>query len=592
MRRLYLALALAAAALVGALVGSARSTEVAREKRALQREAAEGANDDRRYVDFGVELRVVRQDLEHGQVLLPEAPPMVVLRVHRFGGMVDTQAIDEAGRTSPTFVGPSASPVIWYCSEDAEPIILHGDDLPDRLLVYGSEGAGKTRTMVQWLGLRVLEATGTGHMLGLTSPTDPRAQELRDAITELWPAEWWAYAEKRKVYTLRNATRIKLQSTYQQSKKAGSRVQTFNWRAAASDEIQDSLDADADIEMRGRKAPNGRYKRLCTATSKDSPEFREWRGRLLEALGADGQVLWQKRTLLGMRSPFLWPKFWADKRGTMSKREWRRRILAEDLPTENRVYYGFDRERHVVPLPEVGRSVAAEVLGAFRPFVGKNRHVGFGLLAGHDPGEICNVTTFAKPYLRRMLGRPPRLAWYVVGRFITERTTAEQHAVRLRKHVQDTFGLQYDAMPGDPSSASDRVLVFCDPHGRGDSATDYATVYGAMTKAGFDIFSAAGDAKVIQRWARQNMINGLFDPDDEEPRLFVAKVGGESVAPELVKALEELEDHGRRAEKDRKGSGDQTHHPVSLGYALWPFEAPDVSGYTRERVLRVIGRAA
>lgn len=593
MRRPILVLTLAAT-LVGAFVGSAHATSVVRDKRALQRDVADAANDDNRYVDFGVELRVVRQDLVNGEELLPEAPPLVVLATYRFGGMVDTQLVDETGRTVPEIVGPSVDPVIWYVSEDAAPIVIHGEDLPDRLLVYGSEGAGKTRVLVQWLGLRMLEATGTGHMLGLTSPTVPRSQELRDAIREMWRPEWYRFADRSAIYTVRNGTRVKIQSTYQQSKKAGSRVQTFNWRVAASDEIQDSLDADPDIEMRGRKAPAGRYKRLCTATSKDSPDFRTWRTKALEALDSDGKSLWLKRTLLGQRSPFIWPKFWEDKRGTMSKREWRRRILAEDLPPENRVYYGFERDRHVVEIPDLMRSAAAEVLGNYRPYVGVNRHVSFGLLAGHDPGEIRNVTTLARPYLRRVgRGQPPEIVWWVVGRFITERTTAEQHAQRFRRHVQDEYGLNFDATRGDPSSGSDRVLVMCDPHGRGDTNTDYATVHGAFIAAGLDIFSAAGDESRIHAGARRIMVNSLFDPDAGEPRLFVARINGEPVAPELVAALEQLErDDKGQAERGKKNNADPTHHPVSLGYALWPFEAPAVAKYTRERVAGAIGRAA
>lgn len=582
MRSWVIVLALAAAALVGAFVGS--SVAVAAQKRALQREVRSEAADERRFVDFGVRLVVVRMDLEHGEELLPDLPPLQVIRTYDFGGMVDTW-----GET-PDFVGPSVDPVVWYCSEDAAPIIMHGDDLPSRLLVYGSEGAGKTRVLVQWLGLRVLEATGSGHRLGMTSPTNPRAAELKEAIEELWPAAWYSYADKKKTFTVRNGVRVQLQSTYKQSKKAGSRVQTFNWRAAASDEIQDSLDADADIEMRGRKAPGGRYKRLCTATSKDSSDFREWRDRSLSARGADDQPLWQKRTLLGQRSPFVWPKFWADKRGTMSAREWRRRIGAEDLPPENRVYYGFERERNLMPLPELARDVSAEVFSAFRPYTGRNRNVSFGLLAGHDPGEIRNVTTFLRPYLHR-----GALLWWVVGRFITERTTAEQHAQRLKKHVQHEYGLNYDATREDPSSSSGRLLVMCDPHGRGESTTDYHTVYGAFTAAGLDIFNAAGDESVIKASARRDMVNGLFDPDSGPARLYIARPvdGGDSPAPELVAALEQLElDHKGKAEKNRKTPTDPTHHPVSLGYALWPFEAPAVKGYTLTRVLKLLGRAA
>lgn len=578
MRAVTLALLLITAAFV--------SSHVAARKRALQREVAAEANDDRRYVDFGVRLRVVRMDLEHGTELLPECPPLVVLREHQLGGMVDTWG------DAPDFVGPSVNPAIWYCSEDAEAIILHGDELPDRLLVYGSEGAGKTRLLVMWLGVRVLEATGSGHAIGITSPTNPRASEIVEAIAELWPETWYGFADKKKIFTCRNGVRLRLQSTYRQSKKAGSRVQTFNFRAAASDEIQDSLDADADIEMRGRKAPRGRYKRLCTATSKDSSEFREWRDRSLGARH-NGKPLWMRAVLLGPRSPFVWPRFWEEKAGTMSKREYRRRIGAEDLPSENRVYYGFDRERNLRPLPQVARDVTAEVLSIFRPYTGRNKHVGFGVLAGHDPGEIKNVTHFLKAYLHRSRGGEDAILWFVVGRFITERTTAEQHAQRLREHVQAVYGLNFDE-ERDSLSGSDRVLVMCDPHGRGDTKTDQATVHGAFIAAGLDIFSASGDENVIPKKARRDMMNALFDPQVGDARLCIGvDAAGEIVAPELVESLEQLERDDRgRAEVGPKDEHDQTHHPVSCGYGLWPFEAPLVRSFTRARVLKLLARGA
>lgn len=572
MRALVIAWLLVTAALVG--------SHVAAEKRALQRDVRAEANDDRRLVDFGVTMRVVRMDLEHGDYLLPDCPPLTVLREHSFGGMVDTWGAASDGR--PDFVGPSVDPAIWYCSEDAEPIILHGDDMPGRLLVYGSEGAGKTRVLVMWAGLQVLEATGSGHIIGLTSPTNPRAAEIVEAVGELWPESWYRFADKKKTFTCRNGVRLQLQSTYKQSKKAGSRVQTFNWRSAASDEIQDSLDADADIEMRGRKAPGGAMKRLCTATSKDSSEFRAWREKALVAKDNDGRLLWEKRVLLGRRSPFIWPKFWDEKSGTLSKREARRRIGAEDLPSENRVYYGFTREKNILVKPEVARDIAAEVLGIFRPLARKYRGSPFGMLAGHDPGEIRNVTHLFKPYLYR-----DAILWLVIDRYITQRTTAEKHAAGLKRHVQEKHGLNYE----DDDSASPRLLVMCDPHGRGDSNTDYDTVYGAFIREGLDIFNPAGDASKIPSQARRDMMNSLLDPEVGEARLCVAKdADGTICAPELVEAFEELErDAGGRAEKGKKNENDKTHHPVSCGYGLWPFENPGVALETHKRVMQALG---
>ena len=562
------ALALTTAALVAILVVAVNGGTL--DERRIIRETEDSLDETGRYVDFGIRLRVVRADLEHGEELVEGSPPLVVLRTWHLGGLVDTQG------KRPSLCGKSRNPTDWYCSEDAEPLILHGDDLPGRLLVYGSEGAGKTRALAQWLLLRVLEATGTGHIIGVTSPTEPRAEEVREAIAEMCPPSWWKWNERRRTYTFRNGCRVQVRSTHQQSKEAGSRLQSLNWRAAASDEIQDSLKTDPDIEMRGRKAPRGKYKRFCTATSKDSSDFRTWRDKRLAG------KLWAKRTLLGTRSPFVWPEFWDEKAETLDKREYRRRVLAEDLPPENRVYYGFERERNLIPLPEVARDVSREVLGTFRPIRARDRHGGFALLAGHDPGEIRNVTTFLRPYLYR-----DQILWVVVDRLITERTTAEQHAAAVKRHVVKHHRLNREPDRRDPDDVPDRVLIMCDPHGRGETKTDYNTVYQAFIDAGLDCFNAAGGDEVIQGEARRQMVNRLLDPEVGLPRLVVAILpDGTTAAPELVAAFEQLERDDRgKAEKGRKNEHDQTHHPVSVGYALWPFESPAVTAITRRRAL-------
>lgn len=556
---------------VGSLATRRRHVEAAIE--------AESSQIDR-FVDFGVELRVVKMDLANGTEMVAGRPPLVLVRQpHYLGGMVDTWGEGNGGR--PFVCGPSEAPTVWYCSEDTEPIILHGDEMPSRILLYGSEGAGKTHVLAQWYGARIIEATGSGHIIGATSPTEPRAEALREEIAKTWPAHWWTWNERRRTYNLRNGVRVQVRSTHKQSEAAGSRLQSLNWRDAGSDEIQDSLEEDPSIEMRLRDAPRGRVRRLNTATSKDSSDFREWRDKRLAG------KLWGKRMLLGPKQPFQWPTFWEEKIETLDKREYRRRILCEDLPPENRVYYGFEREKNLIPLPEVARDVSHEVLGIFRPI--RARHGSFALLAGHDPGEIQNTTHFLKPYLYR-----DQILWVVVDRLITKRTTAEQHAAAVKRHVQKEHGLNYDVDRRDPDAMTDRVLVMCDPHGRGETKTDYDTVYQAFIDAGLDCFNAAGAEEVIKGQARRGMVNRLLDPEVGLPRLVVAvKPDGEICAPELVKAFEGLErDEGGRAESGRKDENDQTHPPVSVGYALWPFESPAVSAITRRRVMGALRGAA
>lgn len=172
-RELRKAVWLALAALVFVL-----SNAVMQRRKLLQplAEMLEGVD---RFVDAGVELRVVVADA-HGERLLASAPAMRVLRTHSFGGVIDT-------RSQPPYVcAPSRAPAIWYGSEDQEPVVLHGDDELLGQLVYGSEGAGKTTALAMWHALRWLEHLGDNREGGQTAPTSARLELVRAEMAKLW----------------------------------------------------------------------------------------------------------------------------------------------------------------------------------------------------------------------------------------------------------------------------------------------------------------------------------------------------------------------------------------------------------------------
>ena len=540
---------------------------IAWRKTVAKRRIAERSGGDDRIVDMGLVLNVVRQDLANGTELIPGSPPLVVLRRHRFGGMC------ELGR-KPRIVGPSRTPHEIYCSEDAEPIILHRDEMPDRIVITGSEGVGKTRILAQWLIVRALEATGSGHVIGVTSPTTDRSEEVKDAIEEMAPPSWISWHERKRNFRMRNGVRLALKSTHQSSKAAGSRMQSHNFRACASDEIQDSLEADADIEMRGRKAPNGRYKRLCTATIKDSPDLRSWLDRSL----AGG--MWRRVTLLGPRSPFVWSRFWEDKRKTLTESEYRRRIKCEDIPSEKRLYYTWDRTENMRPIPLIGaQDVTAELLHPYAP--------GATVLAGHDPGKIVHTTELLKAY--RLRGRRDP-AWFVVGEVVTTQKTIEEHCAEVRRVCQSDFDamcIGRNRLTGRDEfvEGTGKVFVRCDPYtdsGNDEDRPD-SSVYTTFRKYGFEIQPAVyrpgtADPGRVPKEARLNMMNLLMRNCDGDRRLLVACSDDRIPnAPRLVDALETMErDDAGRAEKERKDKRDKSHYGAAVGYALWLFERPSM----------------
>ena len=451
-----------------------------------------GGDFDRR-VDIGVELCTVVQD-DAGDELVPGAPRLRIIDRHKFGGIVDTR--------ERCIVGPSRAPRTGYCSEDQAAVILHGIDgalehAGDALgqLVYGSEGAGKTTVTAMWHYIRWVEHLGEGRIGGQTAPTKRRLRMVRREIFRLFPRAWYTHRKAEDIFTFCDGTQLELVSTHKKSDEEGSPIQGQNWSWCAREECQDQIDAHEDIESRGRSARDGRYPQLATATAKDNTRWRTFRDRLT----ASG--LWFRRTLLGRRSPFIAASFWDAKLRTMSPREYQRRVEAQDVPPELAAYYCWDRSRNLVAGPRIGADVTVAVLANYRPYTRPGRFV---LLGGHDPGVIFNTTTIKRLV---MFGKVP--TWVVVGEFQTKQTTAREHALRLRLWLREKFGVE----TLDPDSG--KVLFFIDPHGKGETETDYETVYRAFQAAGLDAFNPSPKVPGqttgrIKRSVRVEMMNRLM----------------------------------------------------------------------------------
>lgn len=544
-------------------------------RRRAEREIRDYMTAADRYVDFGVILRTVVAD-EHGAMLLPGRPRLRVLREHHRGGLVDTKL------PRPAFVGPSKSPAIWYVSEDQEQILLHWDEPGAVLgqLAYGSEGAGKTQVMAMFHVLQMLECVGQRREGGQTAPTDDRLEHIRRAMRAIYPPNWYHHFKAADLVVFADGTRVQLLSTYRQSQASGSRVQGYNWSWCARDEAQDQVDVHEDIVARLREAEGGRPRELASATAKDDTAWRTLRDRLISS----GE--WVKRVLLGMRSPFVAAAHWERMRRTMDPREYKRRVLAQDVGVELAVYYCWDRARNLVPRPRPtydGRvvDVTAAILSQYRSYVRPAAR--FALLAGHDPGNIYNTTE-----VLRLVVIEDVPTWVVVGEYQTKQTTSRQHFRGFRQWVRETFHLE------EEDDDSGKVLVFCDPHGKGESLTDYKTVHLAAKGEGIDVFSAA-EGK-IKRSARVAMINRLLVDAADVPRLVVATTAeGAPVAPVLVESFETLEKKpgDENAEgTQRKDETDRTHAPAAGGYALWLFEQEGLTEYTQRAALAAARKVA
>ncbi len=553
----WVALAVALVALGTSVLNN--TTYRRRKAERVLHEAVHGAE---RFVDMGVVLRVVRADPD-GEELLEGKPRVVVLREHKLGGLVDKSA------RPPRFIGPSPDPVVWYCSEDQEPLILHSDELPLGLLVYGSEGAGKTVCLAMWHFVRVLQHLGEGREGGQTAPTEPRLEMVRAEMFALYRPTWYRYRASDNLLRFIDGTKIRLVSTHRQSEAQGSRVQGFSWSWCGRDECQDQVEVHEDIESRGRAAKAAAYRQLATATAKDNPRWRTFRDARLS-----NPKKWVKYTLLGRNSPFVDPKFWEDKRADMSPREYKRRVEAQDVAPERVLYSSWERDHNLRPVPIYAIDITAELL---RPW-GSNLQ----LLVGHDPGNLFDVSELLKAYRLPRVAKP---VWWVVGEVTTEQSTTELHCQALLKVARDQFHCNEVDWKGRPVEDGPRMLVRADPYsdsGAGDSSPD-RSVYTVFRRHNILIHAAAYKASTdkvkvgrVPKEGRIDMVQTVICDAAQTRRLYVACDERRlPVAPKLVEAFETCErDEGGHAETQRKDKRDMSHWPAGLGYGLWVLERP------------------
>lgn len=514
----------------------------------------------------------MRQD-PRGAELVPGKPLVVATRVENFGGVWDCRANQ--------WHDESAVPLVWCLSEEQRELAVHGDHLPPKILCRGAEGAGKTRgVLAPWLILRAIEFAGQHVEIGATAPVQRRLETLRESLVEKMADEWFVWRQRDWLFRFALGVQLRLVSSHRQSEAEGSPLQGYDWVACGSDEAQDQLHVMGDIEARGRRAPGGRYRRMMSASVKDSHDYRAFEAK------------WETTKLCGVRSlpafanPGVAPQHWENLRETLSPRDYRRRVLAEAVGPERKTYPDFERATHVHPIPFTARDVTHHALGIYQSYMRKG--AAFHVLCGHDPGKVRNTTAV----MRAFLFPSDLLVWMVVGEFITERTTQERHAAELRKYLRKSFGVDHAADPRDPDAGLSKSLIFRDPHGRGEQHPD-DDVDQAFRRHGFDIFSPAPDKQVIKRRTRIEIMNRLILSDSGKVRFLVAcDDRGEPAAPETFRSFNDQErDSSENPESLIKGEQDITHGAVACGYGLYPFEREELSDWTRERVLAGLRKA-
>ena len=529
--------------------------------RRLRREARELCS-DHRYVDFGILLYTVEQD-PGGIEIRPDGPNVVRTRdPERFGAVIDTRTFE--------WTDESPNPVVWMVSEEQRRLILHGDELPLQILCEGAEGAGKTTgVLARWNILRAIERAGQNLEFGCVAPTQPRLERVRQALAEAMPPEWYSYRQRDWLFRFTLGHQLRLVSAHRQSEAQGSPVQGYDWAGGSGDEAQDQLHIVEDLRARGRRAPGGRFPMMLTATSKGTPQYRSFRDRWARTKRCGIE------RLSGFGNPYVAPEYWEARKHELTDREYRRRVLAQDIGPERATYTSWDRSLNLQPIPQLGaEDVTAQVLSPWGARL--------SLLVGHDPGKLFDVSLLLKAY--RLAGRP-RHYWWVVDEVTTELTTTEQHAVALMACLREKWGHNQTDWRGQPSDTSGRALVRADPYSNSghDEKSPDKSVYTVLRQAGLLVLPAATTASVervkvaaVPKEGGIDMVNTLFCNAAGERRLLVAcDDRRQPAAPRLVESVEMSErDSDGRADTQRKNVKDLSHWPAALRYALWTLEKP------------------
>lgn len=418
-----------------------------------------------------------------------------------------------------------------------------------RVLALGSPGAGKTMGAVA-LALRLAceRPNSTG---GLIGPTNDRRKILWDSFLEICPPAWVEdVSVTRKEIRLVNGNVIQVLAAKSPSQQFGSPLQgrSFDW--CVVDESQNVTDeSHTEIATRGRRAGSA-YRIIETATNQQIPSFRV---RLAEF---KQNPQYRRINFTGYQNPWVEPEWWQKMRGEMSERDFREKILAEDVPPERLVYPRFNLSKHVarrgfVPgwFSDIERKRLGELKDVTEHLTYERFNKASRYVIAQDFGVLINAAEVLKCYQARTGDR----FWWAVDE-ITSGGGTDLHAYKLRNYY-------------DP----EECVVIADPHF--NSKESDKSDYNIMREMGWDVYPAThGRISVKHRVA---MFNALLEDAEGKTRFFIdCDEHGAHRCPRLVQSLisSQMNELGE-AEKDKKnGASDPSHWPSAVQFGLFHWE--------------------
>lgn len=473
-----------------------------------------------RFIDLGVQLRVHQRGKDGAE------PGALLPRV--YGGRYD--------RIAREYVGPPERIVEVSCHAGQVPLLTFDEPGVARVLALGAPGGGKTFAIIRRALLNGLSLPNS--IGGLVAPTGDRRQILwRDFIELVEPLGWIDDVSfTRKEIILANGAVVQVLAAKKSSNQYGSPLQGRSWHWACVDESQNVDDeSQLEIDTRGRRAGT-KYVVFETATNAQVPSFRV---RLEQYKASPVHRILRYS---GQENPWVEPEYWERLRKLMSDRDYREKILAEDVPPELLIYPRFSFKETLRPLPnlpDITQRVTNERYG--EPFK---------YIVAQDFGVLVTASI-----VLRCFGGPKgeRLWWAVDEITSYQGVTADLHARKLlgRYSVED-------------------FLVVADPHFNSKDADK--SDYNLFRREGLKIVPAATGK--ISKKHRIAMLNTLLEDASGVRRFFIACDNNRN--PECKKLAESFMtlqyNEAGEPEKDKKDYRDRTHWSVAAGYGVFPWE--------------------
>lgn len=439
------------------------------------------------------------------------------------------------------------------CYKEGLDILLAPTRGKMRTMLLAGPGTGKTR---------LLSTASILDFLELPYKDTGQIGATRDRVGVMWDdlfglvehrAPHWIDRElttkpdaKRPHITGVNGHRWMFRAAKEQSRLVGSPLQGLSLARAKADESQNFHDrAQRDLDERGRRAGTD-FHVLESATLLG---LAHQQARIIEYEDSPAREVIRLNPYMNV---FVTESYWERFRGDYSDRDWRQRIMSEDVPPEHLIYHAFNKRETVRPRPrsefvDVTREITAERWGHLF-----NRPQGWPWIVGNDSGTLCTVGIWLKAF--RHPRKPDRIQWWACRETVSgSHSGPGDHARRLMEFCAPSDFIVYED-PGINTKDPDR------------------SNFVLMKREGLTVVPAHHEPIVQEdRWA---MFNALLRDSDGERYFFIDCDEQRTPAcPNLVSSCMSLQlTEKGKADVRKVGYRDPTHWPDGAQFGMYPHE--------------------